>query len=146
MTTEKINIKLTLSGRYWDNKPKYAVLLNDKEITRGVVNEDSGEKFTVEFEEDLPEEVEHKLIVKFFDKTDYDTVENEDKTAILKDMLLNIESLEFDGINVGELLWTNSEYFMHDGEYMKECVNLGKNGEWVFKFSCPFYIWLLENM
>ena len=29
---------------------------------------------------------------------------------------------------------------------IKEATRLGHNGTWEFKFSSPFYLWLLENL
>ena len=146
MINEKLNITLGLSGTYWDRTPEFVVHVDGESKHAGKVECASNEVFKITFEVDLLEDAEHELTVTLMNKTPDDTIENEDKTAILKDMLLNIHSLEIDGIDVGELLWSNSEYFMDNGEYMAECVNLGKNGRWSFKFSCPYYIWLLENM
>lgn len=144
---EKLEFNLTLSGRYWDKAPAYEVLLNDEVVTRGVIDKASEEQFDIHFTREVAEDSEHRLIVRFLNKEDSDTIENADKTDILKDMVLNIDALSIDGIDVGNLLWTNSEYFDTEGNsIMTECVNLGKNGDWVFKFSAPFYIWLLEIM
>ena len=145
--TEELEFKLTLSGRYWGKKPAYQVLLNDEVVASGIVDTPSEEQFDIEFTREVAEDTDHRLIVRFLNKEDSDTIENADKTDILKDMILNIDGLSIDGIEVGNLLWTNSEYFDTDGNsIMTECVNLGKNGDWVFKFTAPFYIWLLENM
>lgn len=145
--TEELEFKLTISGRYWNKKPAYQVLLNDEVVTSGIINNPSEEQFDIEFSREVSEDSEHRLIVRFLNKEDSDTIENADKTGILKDMILNIDALSIDGIDVGNLLWTNSEYFDTEGNsIMTECVNLGKNGDWVFKFTAPFYIWLLENM
>jgi hypothetical protein len=145
--TEVLEFKLTLSGRYWDKKPAYEVLLNDEVVVSAVVDNTSEEQFDIEFSREVNDDSEYRLIVRFLNKEDTDTVENADKTAILKDMVLNIDGLSIDGIDVDNLLWTNSEYFGTDGNsIMTECINLGKNGNWVFKFSTPYYIWLLENM
>lgn len=145
--TEELEFKLTLSGRYWGKKPAYQVLLNDEVVASGIVDTPSEEQFDIEFAREVAEDTDHQLIVRFLNKEDSDTIENADKTDILKDMILNIDGLSIDGIEVGNLLWTNSEYFDTDGNsIMTECVNLGKNGDWVFKFTSPFYIWLLENL
>lgn len=146
MTTENLNFELALSGTYWENKPQYQVFLNDAIVADSVVEAASDETFVVAFNADLEEEKEHKISIRLHGKTDYDTVENADKTGILKDLLLNIVELKLDGISVGTLLHTNSKYYMDDGKTDINCVNLGRNGDWVFKFSSPFYIWLLENM
>ena len=146
MVTETLKIALRLSGTYWRRQPEYVVCVDGVEKSSALVETPSGESFNLEFDVNVEEDVDHILTVSLVNKMDVDTVQNEDKTVILKDMILNIESLEIDDISVGELLWKNSEYHMDDGDYMAECINLGKNGTWSFKFSSPFYIWLLENM
>lgn len=146
MATETIKIALGLSGTYWRRQPEFVVRLNGEEKYTSLVEAASGEVFTVDFDVEIEEDEEHTLSISLVNKMDSDTVENEDKTAIVKDMLLNIESLAIDEIDVGTLIWSNSVYYMDDGERMAECVNLGKNGTWEFKFTSPYYIWLLENM
>ena len=146
MTTETINIKLGLSGTYWRRQPEFSVSIDGEEKHTSLVKEESGKKFFVDFDVELAEEQDHVLEIRLFNKMDSDTVQDESKTKILKDMLLNIESLEIDGISIDRLLWEKCEYIADNGESMSHCVNLGKNGTWSLKFQCPFYIWLLENM
>ena len=141
MSTENLNFKITLSGTYWDKKPEYDILLNGKVMSNGFVGENS----TIEFTADLEEDTKHTLCVRFLNKQNSDTVENEDKSAIIKDMLLNIEDVLIDGISIGTLKWTHSKY-VANGKTYENCVNLGWNGDWVLEFDSPFYIWLLENM
>ena len=147
MSTEKLEFSVSLSGTYWDKKPEYAVLLDDIEMSHGVVDVESGTVFNIEFSADLEEDAEHTLSIVLLNKADSDTVENSDKTGIEKDMLLNIEDVEIDGISIGAMRWSHSEYVVpHLPETIKNCVNLGWNGSWNIKFTSPFYIWLLENM
>jgi hypothetical protein len=72
-------------------------------------------------------------------------------------MVLNIDSIEVDEIDLGNLLWTASIYnpiypdCYADQEQknikdITECVTLGWNGMWRLPFTSPFYIWLLENI
>jgi len=147
MTTEKLEFKITLSGTYWDKQPKYAILLDGVEKSRGVVSAGSDQVFDVLFTADIEEDAEHTISVTLLNKMPSDTVENADKTGIERDMLLNIVEVEIDGISLASLKWTHSEYVpLHLAKPVKNCVNLGWNGEWNLKFSSPFYIWLLENM
>jgi hypothetical protein len=146
MTTEKLDIKLTLSGTFWRRRPEYIITIDGNTVANDLVNTESGVKFDLPFEATLSEDEEHTLAVRFINKTDVDCVMSEDKTEILKDMLLNVEGLEIDGIDVGVLLWENSVYTDLDGNTIDGGVNMGRNGQWEFKFSCPFYMWLLENM
>ena len=68
-------------------------------------------------------------------------------------MLLNIDGITIDDISLGQLLW-NAEYILDKPQQynskeiteLANCVNLGWNGTYVFKFTSPFYIWLLEKL
>jgi hypothetical protein len=75
-------------------------------------------------------------------------VQNEDKSAIVKDMLLNVVSVEIDEIDIGHLLHSKSTFTGDDPTrpVLSNCVNLGWNGTWKLTFTSPFYIWLLENI
>ena len=143
MSKEKLNFKIELSGTYHDKLPKYSILLNGNVMASGEV----GDKHAVEFVAELEEEKEHVLSIRLENKTHFDTVQNEDKTEILKDMLLNIESISVDEIELGDLKWNISEFIGDDANrpVLKRCVNLGWNGSYNIKFTCPFYVWLLEN-
>ena len=142
---ETLTFKIGLTGTYWDKKPKCTILLDGE--NKGTLTCDENLQF-VEFTCDLSEEQEHLLEIRLENKTDPDTVENEDKTSIVKDMLLNIESIEIDDIELGAIKWTFSKFIPDDPkrETKKRCVNLGWNGSYQLKFTSPFYLWLLENM
>ena len=81
-------------------------------------------------------------------KTNSDTVQNADKTEIVKDMLLNIESCEIDEIDLGNLIYEKTEFVPVDPArpVLQNCINLGWNGAWCLRCTNPFYIWLLENI
>ena len=145
MITETLNFKIGLSGTYWDKQPAYQVFLDDQLKAEGTASADIS---YIEFTADVPEDTEHQLIVKLCNKTPQDTIQSDDKTEILKDMLLNINSVEIDGINLDTLIWTASKFVPDDSQFpeMKNCVNLGWNGTYQFKFTSPFFVWLLENM
>lgn len=143
--TEKLHFKLGLSGTYWDKLPKYKIEVDDQLITSGDVNTCSDEIFYVEFDIDFTEGPS-VLKISLLNKDNSDTIENEDKTAILKDMILNIESIEIDEINLDNLIWSCSEFVSDSHPTLKNCVNLGWNGTYQLPFSIPFYIWFLENI
>ena len=153
-SVEKLAFKLGLSGTYHDRRPAYSILVNGNIVAEGEVAVPSGEVFYVEFSADLVEEEDHVLSVRLNNKQSTDVVESADKTAIVKDMLLNIDSVEIDDIDIGSLKWTHSLYRpdvpqKFNGTTVSElvnCVNLGWNGAWEFAFKSPFYIWLLENL
>lgn len=153
-SVEKLAFKLGLSGTYHDRRPEYTVLIDGAVVAEGAVTAATDEVFYVEFSADLAEEADHVLSVRLTNKQSTDVVESEDKTAIVKDMLLNINSVEIDDIDIGSLKWTHSIYRPDAPQKFNDvtitelvnCVNLGWNGSWEFAFKSPFYIWLLENL
>jgi hypothetical protein len=144
---EKLHFKIGLAGTYWEKKPQYSILLNDSVIETCQVDAPSGEVFFVEFNRDLSEGAT-SLKIRLENKDWTDTVQNEDKTEILKDMLLNIKSVEIDEISLGDLLWSKTSFVGDDANrpVLTNCVDLGWNGTWTLEFEIPFYIWLLEAL
>lgn len=144
---ETLKFKIGLSGTYWDKKPAYSILIDGVEQVSAIIDVESDSVFYQEFTADLTEE-QHTLTIRLDNKTNDDTVQNDDKTDIIKDMLLNIVSIEIDDIELGILKWSESEFIADNpaNPNIKECVNLGWNGAYTLKFTSPFYLWLLENM
>lgn len=144
---EKLHFKIGLSGTYWDKKPIYSVLVNTDTVETREVSTASDEVFYVEFDRELAEGPA-TLSILLQNKDDSDVVQNEDKTAILKDLLLNIVSIEIDEIDLGNLIYSQSVFTGNDSTrpVLENCVNLGWNGTWTLTFTSPFYIWLLENI
>lgn len=145
---ETLKFKIGLGGTYWDNRPAYSILINGVEQVSNIVG---GESDTIQYEEftvDLEEDQQHTLSIRLNNKTDSDTIQNSDCTEIVKDMLLNIHSIEIDDIELGQLVWAASEFIADDNARptLKNCVNLGWNGAYTLSFTTPFYLWLLENM
>ena len=140
---ETLVFKIGLTASYWGKKPQYSVLLNGKKYAEGTCDESLS---YVEFTADVVEEQEHILEIRLENKTDADTVT--EGNEIVKDMLLNIDSIEIDGVELGEIKWNFSEFVADDPNrpILKRCVNLGWNGSYRLKFTSPFYLWLLENM
>ena len=151
--TEKLEIKLGISGTYWSKCPDFVISLNGQELKSGTISAPSD---TVEYHSFVCElaEQEHVLGVRLLNKENSDTVQNEDKTDIVKDLVLNIVSIEIDEVELGPSKWKNSVYVIdkpvdYQGKKiteLKNCVNLGFNGEYQFRFATPYYVWLLENM
>jgi hypothetical protein len=144
---ERVHVKLGISGTYWDKKPQYRVEYNDTVVYQGEITADSDVVEYVEFDCEYDT---NEVILKLYltNKADNDTVENEDKTGIVKDMLLNIISCEIDEIDLGNLTYLATEFVADDSSKptIKECINLGWNGAWCLRWTNPFYIWLLENI
>lgn len=152
MSTEKLKFKLGVSGTFWDKRPHYTVFVDDVIVADQHIGGHSNEVEFVEFTHELTEGA-HSLKIRLENKSERDT-ETDGHGNILNDMLLNIESIEIDDIDIGELKWSASEFTADtpkiindtDMTVMKKCVNLGWNGAYVISFESPFYLWLLENM
>jgi hypothetical protein len=145
--TETLHFKIGLAGTYWAKQPEYSILINDKIYNAGTITEASGETFYVEFDAEV-EEGDCALKIRLENKDFTDTVQNEDKTEIVKDMLLNIRSVDIDDINLGNLIYTKTQFVGDDPArpVLDKCQDLGWNGAWILAFESPFYIWLLENI
>ena len=145
---ESLHFKIGLSGTYWSKRPQYSILVNQQLMLTSEISSVSGQIQYEEFTVSLPEDQEHELKICLTNKTNQDTLETSDKTAILKDMLLNIESIAIDDIDIGHLAWTTSEFLPQDPSrpVLQQCVNLGWNGAYTLRFSSPFYLWLLERL
>lgn len=147
---EKINIKIGLSGSYWDKKPQYRISFNDKILSEDfIVAETNAVEYHVfDLEYDSEDAV---LKIELLNKRPEDTVKDNyqdpDNYKIIDDMLLNIVSIEIDDIDLGMLPFKLSEYRpVGHTELVRECLNLGWNGAWTLRWTNPFYLWLLESM
>lgn len=150
---ESLAFKIGLSGTYWDRKPEFEIRLNNKLITSGKISADSGSTEYFTFTSEL-EPGNHVLGIRLLNKQITDTVQSEDKSTIVNDLLLNIESIEIDEVEVGMCKWYESVYILDTPAQfnnqtvtqLEKCVNLGFNGEYQLKFTSPYYIWLLEQL
>jgi hypothetical protein len=145
---EKLHFKIELSSTYWKKVPKYSVFFNDKIIVdRQQVSVLSGESFFVEFDQEVEEDTDCKLVIRLENKSSADTVLNTEKTEIIRDLLLHVKKIQVDDIDLAYLTFTKS-YFDPDNEEprLDKCLDLGLSGSWCLEFQSPFYIWLLENI
>ena len=146
--SETLKFRIGVSGSYWNKKPAYSVSVDGVEQACAIIAADTGVVEYAEFTLAVIEDSPHLLEIKLLNKTDDDVVESQDKTEIVKDMLLNIESISIDDIELGQIKWDQSEFVAEDPDRptLKNCVNLGWNVIYQLKFSSPFYLWLLEKM
>ena len=144
---ETLHFRIGLAGLYWNKHPEYTILINDTEIKRDTIDTASDETFHVEFDAEV-EEGPCSLKIRLENKDDSDTIQNDDKTEIIKDMLLSIRGVEIDEIDMGNLLYTKTRFVGDDPArpVLDRCQDLGWNGAWILEFESPFYIWLLENI
>jgi hypothetical protein len=101
-----------------------------------------------EFDED---EAEHYLYIVMKGKTQQDT-KIDDQGNILEDAIIDIRNISVDEINIDQLVYDLAQY-IHDGNGAEPVASINKfyghlgcNGRVQLKFSCPTYLWLLENM
>jgi hypothetical protein len=151
MSSERLLIKLGISGTYWDRRPEYRVSFNGVPVAHGHFQAPSGSTEYVEFPAEYSTD-DAVLTVELLNKRSTDTVENADKTAIVQDMTLDIVELEIDDINMMPLLHGVCEYRpVYPAHYsgdpvVRECVTLGWNGVWSVNWTNPYYLWLLEHL
>lgn len=104
----------------------------------------------VEIELDDTLEAEHNLEIVMSGKTQ-DHTKLDEQGNIVKDALLKITDVSIDEVDVSLLLYTLATY-SHDFNGTADHTRvpfhglLGCNGIVSFKFSTPYYLWLLENM
>jgi hypothetical protein len=142
--TEKLSFQVGLSGTYWDRQPEFTIWIDDKQVAHGL----AGSEIQVhEFNIDVEDNTSHKLMIRLENKSSSDVVQNENK-EIIKDMLLNIDSIVIDDVDITNLLWDHSKFVGDDPSrpILDGCINLGWNGASILELNCPFYLWLLEKM
>jgi len=159
MATEKLKFKLELYATMWDRPPHAEILIGDKSHFTGDITGTEDKPNVVEFEYEFEEGNDYSLVIKRTGKLKNQTVVN-DKGDLLKDQLLHIKSIEIDEIDIGALVYEGvykpeypepwatqqAESGKELREAFKNVTQMGHNGEWEFKFSSPFYMWLLENL
>ena len=159
MATEKLKFKLELYANFWDKPPIAEVLVNDNSFYNGTITGTEDKPQLIEFEFECTEGTEYSLIINRSGKVKGQTVVNENNN-VLKDQLLKIKRIEIDEVELGALVYSG----VYTPEYPEpwasqqrsagtklpetytNVTNMGHNGTWTFKFSSPFYVWLLENL
>jgi hypothetical protein len=159
MGTEKLKFKIELYATMWDQPPVAEIKLNSKSYFKSEITSTEQDPTMIEFEAELTEESEYNLIIERSGKGKNQTV-LDGNGEIIKDQLLHIKSIEIDEIDIGALVyegvytpdypepWATQQ--RESGQDLKDSfknvTQMGFNGEWNFKFSSPFYMWLLENL
>ena len=159
MATEKLKFKLELYATMWDRPPHAEIMINDKSHFTGDISSTEDKPTVVEFEHEFTEGEKCELIIKRSGKDKGQTVVN-DNGDLLKDQLLHIKGIEIDEIDIGALVfegvytpeypepWASQQRKagLKLQESFKNVTAMGHNGTWQFKFTSPFYMWLLENL
>ena len=143
----------------WQRPPHAEILIDDNSYFKKDITGTEEKPDIIEFEHECKEEETYNLLIKRSGKGKGQTVVNE-KGDILKDQLLHIKRIEIDEIDIGGLVyegeytpiypepWASQQ--IKDGIDLKTSLRnvtaMGFDGTWKFKFSSPFYMWLLENL
>ena len=159
MATEKLKFKIELYATMWQRPPHAEILIDDNSYFKKDITGTEEKPDIIEFEHECKEEETYNLLIKRSGKGKGQTVVNE-KGDILKDQLLHIKRIEIDEIDIGGLVyegeytpiypepWASQQ--IKDGIDLKTSLRnvtaMGFDGTWKFKFSSPFYMWLLENL
>lgn len=116
-----------------------------------VLHENSHVKESYNFSHEISDcEADHELEIELFGKNSAHTKIDE-AGNIVKDAMLTIKDVEFDGIDVSRIFTIVGKYH-HDFNgtqsptVAKFYSDLGCNGVVKVKFKTPVYLWLLENM
>ena len=140
MSVENVTLDIGISPQYWDIPPRAKIKLDGSVIFQGDVTEAK-----VITHKTTLTEGDHLLEIILLNKDGRrDTIIEDGK--IVKDMLLNIDSVIIDDIELGFLTNSLSVYETESGEIHHNMVNMGWNGTFKLKFSSPIYVWLLENL
>ena len=98
----------------------------------------------------LDDEAEHEFKFVMKNKTPEHTVVD-DNGNIIKDAMLSIANVAFDGIELGHV-FTEQSVYHHNFNGSRNAIkdkfygDMGCNGHVSLPFTTPIYLWLLENM
>jgi len=148
---EPVDFSIKLSGIYWRKKPVARIYIDDKFIQEIVVQKEyQKDSEIIKFTEELAEG-DHKLVIDFVNKDNNDTILENGK--IVKDMLLSIDEILIDDIELGYLALLSGKFYVNklvrpEQPDVIEKIPLifGFPGRWEMNFTCPTYIWFLENL
>ena len=163
MATEKLKFKLELYATMWDRPPHAEILVDGQSHFNGDITGTEEKPDIISFEHELEEGQEYTLTIKrtgkVIERERVQTVTNS-KGKVCLDQLLHIKGIEIDEIEIGALVYEGVYHpYYHESwateqreagvnlpESYKNVTDMGHDGEWRFKFSSPFYLWLLENL
>jgi hypothetical protein len=120
----------------------------DDSLVHDVVPTQEPVQFSVEVDDS--QEAEHELKFVLKNKTN-DHTQIDEQGNIVKDVVVNVNNVNFDGIELGQIvndLATYTHDFNGTGATTVEKFygTMGCNGTVSLKFTTPMYLWLLENM
>lgn len=158
VATEKLKFFIELYSEYWKDPPIAEIYINGDSQYKNYIKGTKDNPDVISFYYDLKEGSDYDLIIDRYNKTEKQT--NVVDGKILNDQLLHIKSIEIDEINIGALVYEGVYKPNYPTRWaiqqkkagkdlpasFKNVTCMGHNGTWTFKFSSPFYMWLLENL
>ena len=155
--SEKLHVKLGISGTYWKKVPHYKILFNGDVVKEADISQPSGNVEYVEFDVEYSTDsatIGVQLTNKEDSDVQKDNYDDPDNYKIIGDMLLNVVSLEIDEIDLGNILYDQGVYtvdkpVVYNGKLtntIKSVMCMGWNGAWSLTWTNPFYIWMLETI
>jgi hypothetical protein len=142
---EQIPVKFTVSNTGHKQPLTLRLLVDNQCVWESEVIDPQ----TVEIDVSV-EDGDHQLTWKMSGKTTEYTVLDSDNN-IVSDACLEFANIEFDGINIDQLVQKLAQYhhnFNGNGDAIQDQFyhSMGCNGTVTLEFSSPFYLWLLEHM
>lgn len=141
---------VTIRPRWWRDPPWAQVGINDRVLFDRAIESE----LKVNFQDDLPRG-NHRLWIRFLNKTDQDTRGDLDKAVI-------IEAIDFYGITSKSFVWQGvyepiypqgwRDQIQQQGQILEPRLRyhnyLGWNGVWYLEFTSPIFTWIhqTENM
>lgn len=153
MFNEEIKFEIAFKTVWWRDPPKAAVYIDDCEKFNSTVPDNLIVRFahTLNF-------TDHELSIVRTGK-DNSQVRLTEQGYQGQDLI--IDWIKIDGVNIRDLIWTNSVYQPEYPEpwasqerlsgvqleqYVQGETHLGHNGTWRLKFSSPFYRFFMDWM
>ena len=108
------------------------------------------ESYRVQHKINDDEEKSHRLKIVMTGKTsDYTQLDADGN--IIKDAMLSIRNMAFDGINIDKMVYKLATYQHDFNGTQPQCSDeffgdMGCNGSVELEFTTPSYLWLLEHM
>jgi hypothetical protein len=155
LSNETILFELSFISDYWKDPPGLEIYIDNVQKFQGLVVDQST---VIKFAHELAFG-DHILQMRRTGKTNNQTRKNEDGEVESQD--LKIDYIKIDGVNIRNMIWTNSYYVP---EYPEPWASqqralgieiesqvpgetwFGHNGVWNLKFTSPFYRFLMDWM
>ena len=93
---------------------------------------------------------EYVLTIELSGKT-IDHTKVDDQGNIIKDILITLSEFKLEDIDISQVIFKHAAYHHNFNGTQDKIVDsfhgtIGCNGQVIFKFQSPSYLWLLENM